>query len=359
MPYILVRGNLASYGHKYPWRVLVSGLKAIDIEQLSRFSSGGYCDDSTIVYLQHPCVILTALEVLGYKVVASSSTSVKQDYNEYMWTMRKDFSEPEPDTVSKAVNNMVKKRGIVWNYYTKKVDGSQVIVFCKFCDQSYIQNATRMERHMERCPKCPEDIKQQLIQAAHSKKYKANILGIKNDWPKQESSINHDIKTGLEDLNDWNYQNQPYSDETSTTQQNVNLSVENNDSDGNSVNRDWDASRENAESVTAGSQERTSSARQRKSHNPRRIMQSWPFTSIRGYLPLQNKIFQEQLLERRALRKVAELELRRKTLELERLQWQYQSDKIQSEVRWAHEMRMMQLREERERRSSRIEQNKT
>jgi len=145
---------------------------------------------------------------------------------------------------------MVKKRGIVWNYYTKKVDGSQVIVFCKFCDQSYIQNATRMERHMERCPKCPEDIKQQLIQAAHSKKYKANILGIKNDWPKQESSINHDIKTGLEDLNDWNYQSQPYSDETSTTQQNVNLSVENNDSDGNSVNRDWDVSRENAESVT-------------------------------------------------------------------------------------------------------------
>jgi len=84
-------------------------------------------------------------------------------------------------------------------------------------------------------------------------------------------------------------------------------------------------------------------------------MQSWPFTSIRGHLPLQNKILQEQLLERRALRKVAELELRRKTLELERLQWQYQSDKIQNEVRWAHEMRMMQLREERERWSSRIE----
>ncbi|KAL6261096.1 uncharacterized protein LOC105433509 isoform X2 [Pogonomyrmex barbatus] len=102
MPYILVRGNLASYSHKYPWRVLVSGLKAADIEQLSRFSSIGYCDDSTIVYLQHPCIILTALEVLGYKVVASSSTSIKQDYNEYMWTMRKEFSEPEPDTVVKA-----------------------------------------------------------------------------------------------------------------------------------------------------------------------------------------------------------------------------------------------------------------
>lgn len=96
MPYIIVRGNLASYDHKYTWRVLVSGLKTTDIEQLGRFPCGGYCDDSTIVYLQHPCVILTALEVLGYTVIASSSTAVKQDYNEYMWTMRKDFVEPEP-----------------------------------------------------------------------------------------------------------------------------------------------------------------------------------------------------------------------------------------------------------------------
>lgn len=70
---------------------------------MNRFDSGGYCDDSTIVYLQHPCVILTALELLGYKVVASSSTSVKQDYNEYMWTMRKNFVEPETDTVPVAV----------------------------------------------------------------------------------------------------------------------------------------------------------------------------------------------------------------------------------------------------------------
>lgn len=96
MPYILIRGNLASYSHKYPFRVLVSGLKAADLEQLNRFPCGGYSDESTIVYLQHPCVILTALEVLGYRVVASSSTAVKQDYNEYMWTMRKEFPDPEP-----------------------------------------------------------------------------------------------------------------------------------------------------------------------------------------------------------------------------------------------------------------------
>lgn len=85
---------------------------AADIEQLSRFSTIGYCDDSTIVYLQHPCIILTALEVLGYKVIASSSTSIKQDYNEYMWTMRKEFSEPEPETAAK------KTAGMARNSYT-------------------------------------------------------------------------------------------------------------------------------------------------------------------------------------------------------------------------------------------------
>uniref|UniRef100_A0A0V0GED9 Uncharacterized protein n=1 Tax=Triatoma dimidiata TaxID=72491 RepID=A0A0V0GED9_TRIDM len=105
MPYIIVRGNLASYDNRYPWRVLVSGLKAEDIDQLKRFACGGYCDDSTIVYLQHPTVILTALEVLGYQVVASSSTAIKQDYNEYMWTMRKEFSEPDPITTKPPNKN--------------------------------------------------------------------------------------------------------------------------------------------------------------------------------------------------------------------------------------------------------------
>lgn len=108
MPYILIRGNLASYSHKYPFRVLVSGLKASDLEQLNRFPCGGYSDESTIVYLQHPCVILTALEVLGYRVVASSSTAVKQDYNEYMWTMRKEFNDPEP-YVCETSSNIVER----------------------------------------------------------------------------------------------------------------------------------------------------------------------------------------------------------------------------------------------------------
>lgn len=48
------------------------------------------------------------------------------------------------------------------------------------------------------------------------------------------------------------------------------------------------------------------------------------------------------------MRRVAELELRRKNLELERLQWEYERDKAHSELQLAHEVRMMEIKEERE-----------
>lgn len=94
------------------------------------------------------------------------------------------------------------------------------------------------------------------------------------------------------------------------------------------------------------SPEQTGSIRQGKVHFPRKRAQR-SFLSAVGY-SLQNKILQEQLFERRALRKAAQLELRRKALELERLQWEYERDKIQSEIRWTHEIRMMDIREKRE-----------
>lgn len=96
---------------------------ANDIEQLKGFPCGGYCDDSTIVYLKHPVTILSALEVLGYTVIASSSTAVKQDYNEYMWTMRKNFLEPEPGIVDAA------KRKIVNYKYADKFFPPSVVFF--------------------------------------------------------------------------------------------------------------------------------------------------------------------------------------------------------------------------------------
>ncbi|XP_076754494.1 uncharacterized protein LOC143425512 [Xylocopa sonorina] len=267
---------------------------------------------------------------------------------------------------------MVKKRGIVWNYYNKKMLGSQVIAFCKFCNQSYIQNATRMERHIWRCTKCPEDVKQQFIQVAHNKKHKANNLDnkVNNAWPKQESSVDQNITdTEVEDLDDWNYKNQSFNlvERSNAMQQNMELVmqnntkiwvnqdniIENNDTDTSSASRNWETNPNdtgNGNIPLVESQERSNSGHQRKSYNPRRISQ-WPVSSVQtsDSSALQNKIYQEQLLERRALRRAAELEVQRKVLELERFRWEYERDKLQTEFRWAHETRMMQLKEERER----------
>ncbi|XP_026843415.1 uncharacterized protein LOC6596510 isoform X2 [Drosophila persimilis] len=107
----------------FPGAVMV----ADDIEQLNKFSCGGYSDESTIVYLVHPCRILSALEILGFRVVASSSTAVKQDYNEYMWTMRKEFDEPEPleaeSVVRENLSNIGREAASLGNYH--KVDSPE------------------------------------------------------------------------------------------------------------------------------------------------------------------------------------------------------------------------------------------
>ena len=55
---------------------------------------------------------------------------------------------------------MTKKPGIVWNYYNKTVAGAQTIANCKFCNKAYAQNATRMEKHLTRCDKCPDPVKE-------------------------------------------------------------------------------------------------------------------------------------------------------------------------------------------------------
>lgn len=38
--------------------------------------------------------------MLGYSVIASSSTAVKQDYNEYMWTLRREFVVDPPSVAA-------------------------------------------------------------------------------------------------------------------------------------------------------------------------------------------------------------------------------------------------------------------
>lgn len=52
-------------------------------------------------------------QLLGYSVVASSSTPVKQDYNEYMWTMRRDFPGQQfsPDSASVVERDNISNTG--------------------------------------------------------------------------------------------------------------------------------------------------------------------------------------------------------------------------------------------------------
>ncbi|CAD6227531.1 GSCOCG00001214001-RA-CDS [Cotesia congregata] len=299
MPYILVRGNLASYSHRYPWRVLVSGLKATDIEQLTRFASGGYCDDSTIVYLQHPCVILTALEVLGYKVVASSSTSVKQDYNEYMWTMRKDFAEPEPDTIVKSGMINLTEADLEdiseWNRQKEELkefrNHSEIVVPA--------QNVECLEEEDDPTWSSEQDHSKTNNRPSEVEDKKTPIIIKDNN--EYESIPDHDYELTEEEegqqvvcYDEDDFEKAPINDPMST------------------------------KSPVGGG----------------------------GSSPLKNKILHEQLLERRALRKIAEIELKRKTLELERSQYEFEQEKMCGEVRWAHEKRLMQYKEERERKLS-------
>ena len=91
MPYVVVRGNLISgdYGN-----VVVSGLKPAEITQLKNFKCTGLVDTNSVSFRQHPCVILNALEVVGYRVVTSATSNTA---GEYAWTLRKEFANPEPD----------------------------------------------------------------------------------------------------------------------------------------------------------------------------------------------------------------------------------------------------------------------
>ena len=107
MPYILVESSVsvglpdenkgASASHT-PWQVNVWGLKTQDLSELSKtFQCDRQASTPLIVrYTQYPpVVILNAIEVLGYRVVASSSYPAK-NHTWIVWTMRREFPEPEP-----------------------------------------------------------------------------------------------------------------------------------------------------------------------------------------------------------------------------------------------------------------------
>ncbi|XP_015108659.1 uncharacterized protein LOC107035652 isoform X1 [Diachasma alloeum] len=273
---------------------------------------------------------------------------------------------------------MVKKKGVVWNYYNKKVDGTTVTAFCKFCHRSYIQNATRMEKHLARCEKASIDVKNLFLRVSTSKRVnRARLLGAKlpEGWTKRNEEMSQlDVSSfteaDLEDIDEWNRQKQMQEDDPT---QNMAFSEDGDDDGG------WDGRQNDIRGINHQGQARSidplvqihtgmffdvapddRKIQIRKSNESDHLNRAHTATSVSTFeptinqlgvhSPLQTKILQEQLLEKRAQRKIAELELRRKALELERYQWEYERDKARSDEIWAHESRMMQLKEEREQR---------
>lgn len=59
------------------------------------------------------------------------------------------------------------KKTSVWKHFVEVHEGNKIIGKCKYCDQTYANNATRMKRHLCTCKKCPERIQcifQKLVQ---------------------------------------------------------------------------------------------------------------------------------------------------------------------------------------------------
>ena len=97
------------------WRVLIMSLLliyfklhvifgfqfdiAFELEDLKRFTLDNQSDAHTIIFKHHPIVLINALEVLGYKVVSSFNHGPES----CVWTMRKDFPDPEPSDEEESV----------------------------------------------------------------------------------------------------------------------------------------------------------------------------------------------------------------------------------------------------------------
>jgi len=101
MPYVIVSGNLIPLSPKNvsgsgvsptPWKVGISGLKAFELEDLKRFTLDPQADAHTVIFKHHPITLINALEVLGYRVISSFNNGTEN----CVWTMRKDFPDPEP-----------------------------------------------------------------------------------------------------------------------------------------------------------------------------------------------------------------------------------------------------------------------
>ena len=94
---MIVEGSLDAIkeeGEKHTFVTSVSGLKPNEVSELINFQPGPSRDNYSLDFHQHPCVILNALEVLGFQVVSSNKGNEIQSRRiTTIWTLRKDFDK--------------------------------------------------------------------------------------------------------------------------------------------------------------------------------------------------------------------------------------------------------------------------
>lgn len=68
---------------------------------------------------------------------------------------------------------MPKKFSNAWIYFNKKNVGGKKLGVCRYCKKQYVNNATRMSRHLASCLLVPNEVKK-MFQVEHVSYMKIN-----------------------------------------------------------------------------------------------------------------------------------------------------------------------------------------
>lgn len=102
--------------------IVIFQISANELLDLKNFSPGVDRDNYTITFPQHPCVILNALEVLGFRVVSSAPRSGTSFPNQQsiVWTMRKEFEKWTKDFEEMLLTVNVNNNNSSWRPFSKR-----------------------------------------------------------------------------------------------------------------------------------------------------------------------------------------------------------------------------------------------
>lgn len=85
----------------------------------------------------------------------------------------------------------MKNETAIWDFFVKpKNEGKKKTAFCKYCKQSYANNATRMVKHiLYKCNKIPSDKKQEAEKLFLKKQKKGVLISSDVEEPESETTL--------------------------------------------------------------------------------------------------------------------------------------------------------------------------